>query len=246
MVGANKNARLFVIEHRYYGASQPCDDWSVECYQHLNSEQGLADFAHFLTTMNADMPSRKTIVIGGSYPGALSAWFRDKYPNIATASWAASAVVQPLADMWSYDEQVYLSTHNIGPYCSETLVRMNVYATEQGILRNSGQPNAIDDIIVGTDAEGMLTTDFLSYVGDFPAGQVQYGSSKSFCESLLPLVPLSDAEVFSTMIQASIALGDTPEGYDSRSGSKVDSKVIDVDYSGRSWTYQYCTEFGWF
>jgi hypothetical protein len=196
--------------------------------------------------MNADMPSRKTIVIGGSYPGALSAWFRDKYPNIATASWAASAVVQPLADMWSYDEQVYLSTHNIGPYCSETLVRMNVYATEQGILRNSGQPNAIDSIIVGTDAEGMLTTDFLSYVGDFPAGQVQYGSSKSFCESLLPLVPLSDAEVFSTMIQASIALGDTPEGYDSRSGSKVDSKVIDVDYSGRSWTYQYCTEFGWF
>jgi predicted alpha/beta-fold hydrolase len=70
----------------------------------LNSEQGLADFAHFLTTMNADMPSRKTIVIGGSYPGALSAWFRDKYPNIATASWAASAVVQPLEDMWSYDE----------------------------------------------------------------------------------------------------------------------------------------------
>jgi len=93
MVGANKNARLFVIEHRYYGASQPCDDWSVECYKHLNSEQGLADFAHFLTTMNEDMPSRKTIVIGGSYPGALSAWFREKYPSIAAASWAASAVV---------------------------------------------------------------------------------------------------------------------------------------------------------
>lgn len=170
MVGANKNARLFVIEHRYYGASQPCSDWSVECYKHLNSEQGLADFAHFLTTMNADMPSRKTIVIGGSYPGALSAWFRDKYPNIATASWAASAVVQPLEDMWSYDEQVYLSTTNIGPYCSETLVRMNIYATEQGVLRDSGKPNAIDDIIVGTPAEGMLTADFLSYVGDFPAG----------------------------------------------------------------------------
>ena len=50
------------------------------------------------------MPDRKTIVIGGSYPGALSAWFRYKYPEIATASWAASAVVQPLEDMWSYDE----------------------------------------------------------------------------------------------------------------------------------------------
>lgn len=67
---------------------------------------------------------------------------------------------------------MYLSTTNIGPFCSETLVRMNVYATEQGILRDSGKQNAIDDIIVGTTAEGMLTADFLSYVGDFPAGQV--------------------------------------------------------------------------
>jgi len=54
--------------------------------------------------MNEDMPSRQTVVIGGSYPGALSAWFRDKYPQWAVASWAASAVVEPWEDMWSYDE----------------------------------------------------------------------------------------------------------------------------------------------
>lgn len=48
MVGANKGARLFTIEHRYYGASQPCDNWTVECYKNLSSEAGLADFAYFL------------------------------------------------------------------------------------------------------------------------------------------------------------------------------------------------------
>lgn len=48
MVGADKGARLFTIEHRYYGYSQPCDDWSVACYKNLSSEQGLADFAYFL------------------------------------------------------------------------------------------------------------------------------------------------------------------------------------------------------
>ena len=79
--------------------------------------------------MNEDLPERQTIVIGGSYPGALSAWFRYTYPNIATASWAASAVVEPWEDMWSYDEQVYLSTNNIGSWCSDTLVRMNIYAS---------------------------------------------------------------------------------------------------------------------
>jgi hypothetical protein len=47
---------------------------------------------------------------------------------------------------------------------------MNIYAAEQGMLRNQGFPNAIDNIIVGTDAEGMSTADFMAYVGDFPAG----------------------------------------------------------------------------
>lgn len=103
-VGANMGARLFVIEHRFYGESQPTSDWSTTNMELLNSEQALADFANFLTVQNADMPTRKTIVIGGSYPGALSAWFRYKYPAIATASWASSAVVQPWADMWTYDE----------------------------------------------------------------------------------------------------------------------------------------------
>ena len=71
--------------------------------------------------MNADMPERKTIVVGGSYPGALSAWFRYLYPDIATASWAASAVVQPWEDMWTYDEQIYTSTNDIAWWCSDIL-----------------------------------------------------------------------------------------------------------------------------
>lgn len=181
MVGAHFGARLFVIEHRYYGASQPMPDWSVESYQYLNSQQALADFARFLSEMNEDNVTRPTVVIGGSYPGAMSAWFRDKYPHLAVASWAASAVVQPMEDMWTYDEQVYLSLQNIGQWCADLLVNANIYATEQGILRNQGMANDIDPFLVGTPAEGMSTDDFLSYFGDFPAGSVQYGGSQDFC-----------------------------------------------------------------
>ena len=196
--------------------------------------------------MNEDMPERQTIVVGGSYPGALSAWFRYTYPNIATASWAASAVVQPMEDMWTYDEQVYISTKNIGVWCSDILQRLGNYAAEQGLLRDAGQPNAVDDIIVGTDAEGMPTADFMAYVGDFPAGEVQYGGSESFCNQIKPLEDSSAADIFTTMINAEIAAGNTPIEYDTRPDSKIMSTVIDVDYSGRTWTYQYCTEFGWF
>lgn len=40
--------------------------------------------------------------------------------------------------------------------------------------------------------------------------------------------------------------GNTPVDYDTRPDSKIMSTEIDVNYSGRTWTYQYCTEFGWF
>lgn len=142
--------------------------------------------------MNEDMPERKTIVIGGSYPGALSAWFRYTYPDIAIAAWAASAVVQPWEDMWSYDEQIYQSTHNYDPSCATSLQRMNTYATEQAILRNRGEANDIDTLIVGTPAEGMPSAEFLQYVGDFPAGFVQYGNTTGLCADLAPYVSSTD------------------------------------------------------
>jgi len=67
------------LEHRYYGQSQPYENWSTENLVHLSSEQALADLASFLTAQGAG-DQKKTLVIGGSYPGALSAWFRVHYP----------------------------------------------------------------------------------------------------------------------------------------------------------------------
>ena len=44
------------------------------------------------------------IVIGGSYPGALSAWFKYKYPHIADGAWASSAVIKAVEDFFEYDK----------------------------------------------------------------------------------------------------------------------------------------------
>jgi hypothetical protein len=92
----------------------------------------------------------------------------------------------------------------------------------------------------------MGTADFMAYVGDFPAGAVQYGGSKGFCEKLRPLTPLSDAELFKIVIKAEMVAGNSPVDYDTRPDSKIMSTEIDFDYAGRTWTYQYCTEFGFY
>lgn len=114
------------------------------------------------------------------------------------------------------------------------------------MLRNNGFENDIDSLLAGTESEGMTTNDFLSYVGDFPAGYIQYGDSEGFCNLLELYQDESDAVLFNSIIAGQFKLGDTPADYDTRPGTKIHSTVIDGEYSGRTWTYQFCTEFGFF
>ena len=119
MVGSQYNAQFLVLEHRYYGDSQPFEDWSIDNLQYLNSEQALADLAYFLAKINTN--NVEVMVVGGSYPGAMSAWFRAMYPHIAAGSWASSAVVNPIVDFQQYDKQSYTSTVKSGDWCPEMI-----------------------------------------------------------------------------------------------------------------------------
>ena len=63
-------------------------------WQHEVSElqTGLEDLAYFIEEIKRNRfhgvtDSNKWITIGGSYPGALSAWFRAKYPTSPLAHW---------------------------------------------------------------------------------------------------------------------------------------------------------------
>ena len=60
--------------------------------------------------------------MGGSYPGAMSAWFRYKYPHIAMGSLASSAVVQAIADYRAYDDHVYTATMWSGKECTDRII----------------------------------------------------------------------------------------------------------------------------
>ena len=128
MVGSKYNAKFMVLEHRFYGDSQPYDTWELANLAKLNSEQALADLAYFIGEMNPEQ-KLKVLVIGGSYPGAMSAWFRNRYPHLAVGSWSSSGVVQPVVDFWKFDEQTYQSTVKSGEFCPKMIQDTMVYVT---------------------------------------------------------------------------------------------------------------------
>jgi hypothetical protein len=75
----------------------------------LTIENALADINLFLTQMNEDIvmryggAKRKIFIVGGSYPGALSAWARYKYPHTIDAALASSGVVLAVEDFQGFD-----------------------------------------------------------------------------------------------------------------------------------------------
>ncbi|KAK2624620.1 hypothetical protein QTJ16_005813 [Diplocarpon rosae] len=129
---------LVVLEHRYYGNSIPTKDLSTQNLRFLSTEQAVADMAYFAKNIKyAGLESQKLtaadvpyIVYGAGYGGTLAAIARKIYPDVFWASIASSAIVEPIADMWSYYEPI------------------RVYADQKCIAYQQKVVNMIDNILL--------------------------------------------------------------------------------------------------
>ena len=63
----------------------------------------------------------KWLSIGGSYPGALSAWFRSEYPTTVDAAWSSSGVILAIEDYTMYDYDLYQASSRSGPACAQVI-----------------------------------------------------------------------------------------------------------------------------
>ena len=64
--------------------------------------QALKDTAHFISSMSDEHGLSTWITFGGSYPGALSAWMRLKFPDLVAGAVASSAPVYAKLDFHEY------------------------------------------------------------------------------------------------------------------------------------------------
>jgi len=178
------------------------------------------------------------LVIGGSYPGAMSAWFRNRYPHLAVGSWSSSGVVQPIIDFWKFDEQTYSSSVKSGEFCPQMIQDTMKYVTDQGYARDAGDSdNIIDTTLAGSGSEGMRTDDWMFFYADIFLESVQYGNRSSMCDTLQRLqnAGSSDDEIVSTMVQFGHDVANVnPIDYDTR---VISQTTVDPYSSSRPWTF---------
>ncbi|XP_034024644.1 thymus-specific serine protease-like [Thalassophryne amazonica] len=105
-------ALLLALEHRFYGDSINADGLKLENMADLSSQQAtivaevLTDLAgfHRYICHSFSLSHRNTwITFGGSYAGALSAWFRGKFPHLVYGAVASSAPVKAQLDFSAYN-----------------------------------------------------------------------------------------------------------------------------------------------
>ena len=104
---------------RFYGESRPTEDVSLANLKYLSSRQALADFAYFQLLMAGNglyniSSSSKWVVFGGSYSGALAAWFRQLYPQVVVGAIATSAPVLAKVNFVEYVEVTAASLATTG------------------------------------------------------------------------------------------------------------------------------------
>ncbi|XP_071501714.1 putative serine protease K12H4.7 [Diadema antillarum] len=260
------NAFCLMLEHRYYGKSHPTEDISAQNLQFLSSEQALADLAHFRTVIGREMglENNPWISFGGSYPGSLSAWFRLKYPHLVTGAVASSAPVEAQLDFPEYLEVVRdsLATSQVGSQCNDA-ISVATKDIERLMLHMTGWQALSKVFNLCSPLKGSDMLDVANFyqtvAGNF-MGIVQYNKDNRAFEGSSPNITIDTL----CNIMTNSSVGSELERYAAVNELVNKGECIDVSYSKmvsqmkntswnseaanglRQWTYQTCTEFGFY
>eukprot|EP01016_Furgasonia_blochmanni_P053039 TRINITY_DN8522_c0_g1_i1.p2 TRINITY_DN8522_c0_g1~~TRINITY_DN8522_c0_g1_i1.p2 ORF type:complete len:524 (+),score=167.50 TRINITY_DN8522_c0_g1_i1:64-1635(+) len=237
-------AKILVLEHRYYGASQPFgdQDLTTDRLKYLTVQNALEDLANFINWVKQNpqvfnVPTTaKWLTIGGSYPGALSAWFRYKYPHLTVGALASSAVVNAITEFPEFDTQIYMSTKKSGDWCP-TAIQGLTETAEKAVYKDEATSQAFKKVF---KADKMNNEEFLWFFADQFVELVQYGKREFLCKNLKGK---SQQDQLNWLAQYVNSLGD--ENLYQYSAYYLRNTTYDVNNNARQWTYQTCTQVGW-
>ncbi|XP_038049369.1 thymus-specific serine protease-like [Patiria miniata] len=107
-LAVTEGALILAVEHRFYGIISQ-EYMKLDQLNYLSSQQALADLVsfHAYATKTFKLTEKNLwISFGCSYPGALTAWFRLKYPHLVHGAVSSSGPVRAAANFREYNEVV--------------------------------------------------------------------------------------------------------------------------------------------
>ena len=182
------NAVAVCSQHRYFGDSVPLNDSTTAALsRYLSVEQNLADVASLITHVRTRLyPSASaTVVMGGSYAGASSAWMRHTYPHLVDAAIAYSPPINAVYDFAAYDTSNLVALSSPDSRCAQAQARV----AEALTTLLAKQPAQLLDLFGAAHylrAGSIGLTDFMYALSDSSASAVQYGRKQMLCDALRP------------------------------------------------------------
>ncbi len=246
------NASVVALEHRYYGTSLPYPDETLDHMQYLNVHNALEDAAAFQQWATQNLPFKgKWVAVGGSYPGMLAAFYREKHPELVVGAWASSAPVDVQLSFSGYDA---IAADALGPTC--TLLFQQVLAKASTAYDDQTQRDALSTQLWGGPLGVVSKADFLNYVSYSAEGAAQYGQQRRLCAALMqesdPMMgfieylnpPLAGSPTLPSGPSTPIPTTQVPER------GQIVSKLVHPqtldNFAGSEWFYQVCTELGFY
>ncbi|VVD02766.1 unnamed protein product [Leptidea sinapis] len=261
-------ALCITLEHRYYGKSHPTNDLSVENLQYLSSQQALADVAYFIETMNKQYQlndsnkARRWVAFGGSYAGALAAWLRVKYPHLVFASVSSSSPLHAKLDFKEYYEgfRQALRAKTSSLDCENKIKESHKELVDM-IKKN---PKAVWEDFISCEPYSNPSTDdlnqFYNYIAFNLAGIVQDNEINRLSipiefrnitiNTICDMFTKSNDKAYDALVKVIRLIARMSNWgclyYNYKINEmQLKNTTIEEDL-GRQWTYQQCTEFGYF
>ncbi|CAI5694520.1 thymus-specific serine protease [Oreochromis niloticus] len=259
-------ALLLALEHRFYGDSINPDGLKTENLAGLSSQQALADLAtfHQYISQSFNLTHRNTwISFGGSYSGALSAWFRGKFPNLVHGAVASSAPVKAKLDFSEYNNVVGLSLLNEAVGGSEkclSKVRQAFAAVKEALMSGNINQVASDFGCCQIPKDPYDQIELMQSLADIFMGAVQY-NEEGVLMSINELCGImtnssqeyqDEMEAYNRLVKLSQIYRFTSKepcldiSYEKSMKDLMDTSVHAGRRGERQWTYQTCTEFGFY
>lgn len=261
------NALCFQLEHRYYGKSFPTADLSTKNLVFLSSEQALADLSNFIKGMNKkytlNQENTKWIAFGGSYPGSLAAWLREKYPHLVHGSISSSGPLLAKANFIEYFKVVEDSLATYSQNCVNA-VRKGIAQVEVLLRHMIGQKTLDDKFQLCTPIEKSINNmddiaGLYEAIASNFAGVVQYNKDNSphaivtiddICSILVNQTigpPVNRLAAASNYVLDKTNISCLIYKYDDQINELRNISLTSPAAEGaRQWTYQTCTEFGFY